>query len=173
MDWSRWSRVVGLALITKLGWAGPLQAVDSAEVTVSLSIPKLVSISQLQDARLGEWSGAGDLAVEQQLCVWSSTRGYSLSATAGEAANPGFVLTSADGASLVYHVFWNDGYGFQQLVAGQTVGGLSAPARSTTCQGGGDSVAQTKLRVAVYEPALAAAIHGDYQGQLRLELAAE
>ncbi len=164
---------IGLALIGGMGWGGSLQAADLAEVTVRLTIPKLVNLTQLNDVHFGEWSGSGGLAADQQPCIWSTTRSYSLSATSSESASGGFALTTTDGERLAYHVFWNDGSGFRELAAGQPVNGMPSSARSTTCSGGGDMAARPVLRVVIDEQRLAAAPRGEYLGQLRLLVTAE
>ena len=97
---------------------------DTVKVPVSVSVPAKVSVTQVQPFTLGNWTGAGDLEAEQQLCVWSSTGGYSLTATTTEGGNR-FGMLGPKSRVLDYDVLWDDGSGYQTLSSGQTYTGLS------------------------------------------------
>lgn len=157
-------------VLTSVLLASPAWAQDSASTHISLTIPKLVQITELQDIDLGEWSGSGDVQADQQLCVWSSTGSYSLSGTSDNGAADQFRLARQDSQTLGYQVYWDDGNGFRELRNGQSLTNLTA-AQERACAG--DKAVRPSLRVRVDGATLATAASGDYRDHLSLTVVAE
>jgi len=145
---------------------------DSVKVPVSASVPAKVSVTQVQPFTLGNWTGAGALEAEQQLCVWSSTGGYSLTASTTEGGNR-FGMLGPKSRLLDYDVLWNDGSGYQTLSSGQTYTGLSTSANSIDCSSSADSSARPFIKVSVAEADLSKAKAGSYSDVLEVLIAVE
>jgi hypothetical protein len=153
-------------------WAGTATADrDSASARITLTIPPLVSISHLDDIQLGSWSGQGDLAEMQTVCVWSSSKEYSITASSSASHSQSFALTAEHGAPIPYQVFWNDGFSTQQLEPEQRLHGISSTAANRDCSDGAEGMAGLTVRVP--EASLQAAPPGDYHDTLVLTIASE
>ncbi len=159
-----------LSVLMSVLLISPAWAQDSANARVSLAIPKLVKISNLQDIALGEWSGSGDLQSEQQLCVWSSTDSYSLSGNSDNGEAGQFRLAGPDTQTVDYQVYWDDGEGFRQLRNGETLTGLVGATEHNCAE---ENSPRPGLRVHVDGEILANAAFGDYQDRLSLTVIAE
>jgi hypothetical protein len=151
---------------------GQISATTSTgRLDVSLEVPALVRISDLDDIALGAFDGTS-LAGTDSVCVWSTTRGYTITAS-GAAA--GFELTgAASGDTLAYSVQWADDAGENSgtaMTAGIALTGRAANAISPTCNGG-NSLNATVI-VEVSDTDLAAAPADTYAGTLTLVVAPE
>lgn len=145
---------------------------DSVKVPVSASVPAKVSVTQVQPFTLGNWAGAGNLEAEQQLCVWSSTGGYTLTATTTEGASR-FSMLGPKSRLLDYDVLWNDGSGYQALSSGQTYTGLSTSTTSINCSSTTDTNSRPFFKVSVAEADLSKAKAGSYSDVLEVLIAVE
>ena len=162
---------VGLALVAVAGASfaasdGQLDGTSTGTVDIDLEIPELVQISNLDDIDLGAFDG-GAVSGTDDVCVWSTTRSYSLTATGGDG---GFVLTGAATAtSLPYAVQWASAGGATSgatLTAGASLPGLDTSATSPTCQGG--AALNASVIVSVSDGDMAAAVADTYTGTLTL-----
>lgn len=161
-----------LALYFALGTA--VAAESSAQSTVSIVVPQLVRISQMDDMPLGYWSGKDDLDGEQDICVWSSSRVYSLTALSTNPVAGDFTLLGPNDVHITYSVQWTDADSNQRsLVHGQLVSGLAAAAASSSCSDANAQARPTKLAVHVDSKALQKGVVGRYADTLVLVVAAE
>ena len=127
----------------------------------NISITKAVQarISDISDMTLGSWSVAdGAVQLTSNVCIYSSTGSYRLTATGSGLANI-FTLTS-NGNLLPYSVAWNAGgagalasTGTALLAGIQSSTFANADQASSTCSGGGS--ANDTARVVVNVSALA------------------
>lgn len=109
--------VVG-AVVATLAWApgiaaaaqpGELAAASRARLTISASVAARAAASGVTDASLAPAPGARRATALQRVCIRSNsvTGRYDLAAT-GEADGTGFVMTSADGATVPLTLYWTD-----------------------------------------------------------------
>jgi len=147
---------------------GNLGASSLGELDVTLTIPQLVRISDLDDIDLGTFAGSG-LSGSDNVCVWSTTRAYAITAS-GDGTGGSFTLTGAtSGSTLAYTLQWAESAGAGSgaaMTSGQAIGGRSTTATSPTCNGG-TSLNATVL-VAVSDTALGAAVADTYTGTVTL-----
>lgn len=128
-----------------------------------------VQISDMNDIPLGTWSGYGSLQGEDDVCVWSGTGGYNL--TASSQAGGAFLLQGPGSNELGYSVFWAEHPSVNpiNLVPNQTYTGLASNGSDKKCRDAG----MARLIIHIPENALAAALAGSYAGVLQLTVAAE
>lgn len=147
--------------------AGAGRKTHSATVTLTINIPTVARISQLNDIPLGVWSGVGNLTGSDRLCIYRNSAGlYTIKATGSGAAG---AFTLANGAAtLPYTVTWNDGTG---AVAMTTNVALANRANAWTagdgCNGGASNNATVAVTVTAASLAAATAT-GSYSGVLTL-----
>jgi hypothetical protein len=152
---------------------GAIDATSEGNLEVTLELPELVRISDLQDIDLGTFDGAA-LDGTDDVCVWSTTRGYSITAT-GDGGGGAFTLTANTSDDFLdYAVEWAESAGQTSgtpLTSGTSLGNLTTTATSTDCNGGNDTNAT--VIVAVAEDDLAAVTADSYSGTLTLLVAPE
>lgn len=152
--------------------ASILHAGDTATAssTVTMSIPALVKLSNLQDMAFDAVDKGQGLEAEQSVCVWSSSRGYSVAAFSDNSSGSDFAMIAADESKVIYTVSWNDGQsGVQQLSQGQSIAAVSA-ATSSDCS---DAATQPWLRLEVDKDQMGQAKAGVYRDTLRFLVQAE
>lgn len=159
------------ALLTGSAFAasqGSIGATSTGSIDINAVIPGLIQISNLDDIDLGTWSGSGDMTGNDNNCVWSTTRGYNLTAT-GSGASDAFTIT--DGSNTIaYAVAWDDVDTTDQAVTtGSALSGQATDALTTNCAGGDTA----NVTVTVAEADAAAAPAGTYSGTLTLVVAPE
>ncbi len=152
--------------------AQTLTDTSSADVTISVTVPAHVNISQIQDVTLDSWTGVGDLESSQQVCVWSSTGDYTIAMSTTE-GKKGFGMTGPGGKELEYSVLWDSGSGLQPIVSGQSYAGLPANSKSINCNTGTDSANRPSLKVSVAEKDLNTAKAGQYSDVLQIVIATQ
>lgn len=126
--------------------------------TASLSITKSVQaqISDIQDMTLSNWSiGGGAVSLSSNICVYSSTGNYKVTATGSGSSN---AFTVASGANTIpYTVTWDFG-GVGSLGTGstasltsgtQSAGYTTASTTSALCNGGGASNDTARVTVGI------------------------
>lgn len=147
---------------------GTIGATSTGSVDINAVIPNLIQISNLNDINLGTWSGSGDMTGNDENCVWSTTRGYNLTATGSGAAN---AFTITDGSNTIaYSVAWDDvDTNDQAVTSGDALAGQATDALTTNCLGGDTA----NVTVTVAEADAAAAPAGSYSGTLTLVVAPE
>lgn len=148
---------------------GEIGSSSQGSVGITVAIPALVRISNLEDMSFGTWDGTQSMSNEDQVCVWSSSRGYSL--TGVGSGGGAFVMRDDTGNEIPFSVEWAaPSGGAQTLQPGQTVAELSSPSIDTTCS---DAASMALMTVGISQEDLAAAPAGDYGGVLTLTVASE
>ncbi len=169
--------VVGAVLVASPAFAAQdgLISTTASEgaLDITLSVPPLVRISDLDDLALGEFQGAG-LSGSDDVCIWSTTRAYTVRAQ-GDGSGGAFTLTGgSNGDTLDYSVQWAESAGASSgisLTSGSALTGRSATSASATCNGGANLNATVIVDVA--ESELATATADDYSGTLTLTVEPE
>ncbi len=148
---------------------GDLGITSEGSIGIAVIIPPLVKISNLDDVNFGTWNGTQSLSNEDQVCVWSSSRAYSLTGMGGEGGN--FVMRSESGDEIPYTVEWTPpSGGALTLTSGQAQPNLSSPATDIGCA---DETSMALMSVGIAQEDLAAAPAGDYNGILMLTVSSE
>ncbi len=151
---------------------GSLGPTSTGTLNINVAIPNHVRISQLDDINLGTWDGVTDpLAGFDDLCVYSSTRAYKLTAS-GSGAASAFTVSDGGTNTIAYSVTWRDENNVSQaLTTGVQVSNIPANHNSVTCNGGGNNNA--RVTVSMTAANLGAAVAGTYTGVLTLTVAPE
>ncbi len=149
---------------------GSVGSTSTGTVDISVTIPQLARISNLNDIGFGSWSGVGALSGNDSLCVWTTTGAYNITATGSGALN---AFTLAAGLSTVpYTVSWADTAGAGSgtgVTTGTPLVAQTSGAATTNCAGGDTAT----VFVDIAEPDLAAATDGLHTGTLTLVVAPE
>lgn len=140
-----------LLLILLVVFPFPLQAATQGTLgltstgSASISVTKSVQaqITDIHDMTLANWSiGDGAVTLTSNVCIYSSTGSYKVTATGSGVANA-FTLQSG-GNTLIYSVTWNSGgvgnlanTGSLLLSGVQSTTFSNADTGSATCSGGG------------------------------------
>ena len=164
--------VVGLAATATLpalaATQGTAGATSNGSFSITITVPSLARISSLNDISLGSWTGSGAMnGSDNAICVWSSTGGYSVTAT-GSGASSAFTLAS--GANTVaYNVSWAQTGGAATGAAvtkGVALTGQTTNATSTDCTVGASSTAG--VFVSIPQANIEGKPAGSYTGTLTL-----
>lgn len=153
----------GVAIAANDGSTG---ATSTGDLDITAQIPDLVRITKLTDIDLGSWDGSTDMTGSDTVCVWSTTRAYTVTAT-GDGAGGAFTLS--DGTNtLPYAVSWeDDSTNSESLSSGSPSGSMSATTNSASCSGGTNAT----VSVTVTSANAAGVPAGTYNGTLTLEVA--
>jgi len=147
---------------------GGIAAQSQGTILISMISSGLVRISKLNDINLGSWTG-GDMTGTDTLCAFSSTWGYTLSASSQHGIGTGFRLTDGSGSFVSYDVEWRDSFNRQfALQNGVNTPFLWGIAFSTTCNFVGTNA---RLNVRVPAANLAGKVAGTYTDTLTLVIA--
>jgi len=147
---------------------GGIGAQSQGTIFISMISAGLVRISKLNDINLGTWTG-GDMTGTDTLCAFSSTWGYTLSASSQHGIGLGFRMTDGSGSFINYEVEWRDSFNRQfALQHGVNTPFLWGIAFSTTCNFVGTNA---RLNIRVPAANLAGKIAGTYTDTLTLVIA--
>lgn len=104
-------------------------------ITLSLTLPDSIMVSQLDDIDLGVFSGV-DLVATESLCIYRASGGnYGVTVT-GSGAGGAFELAN-NGSIIAYQVNWSDGIANAALAPGVLVSGLAnTVSGDTSCSNG-------------------------------------
>jgi len=147
---------------------GILGATSEGSLEITLTIEPLVQISALNDIALGTYAGGGNMSGADDLCVYSNTGGYEITAT-GNGAGGAFELIGT-AVNLPYTVQWATSAGAgsgNAMTAGAPLGGQGGTFTTPDC-GASDNA---QVIVAVDSTDLASAPTGNYTGVLTLLVA--
>ena len=148
---------------------GTLGSTSSGSLSITVTVPSLARITKLADIALGTWTGTGAMnGSDNSICVWSSTGGYSITATGSGAANA-FTLAGTGGNTVAYNVQWAQTGGASSgsaVTAGTALTGQNTNATSTDCSTGVASTAG--VFVTIPEANIAGKPAGAYSGSLTL-----
>ncbi len=147
---------------------------STGRLDVTLTIPGLVQISDLDDIDLGTFDGDA-MSGSDDVCVWATTPTYTLIAQ-GDGPAGAFTLSGASpgGATLPYAVAWADSAGAgagTTLAAGTALTGLTTTAIDADCNAGSDPNATVIIDVGATD--LAAVAADTYTGTLTLTVEPE
>lgn len=147
---------------------------STGRLDVSLTIPGLVQITDLDDIDLGTFDGTA-MSGADDVCVWATTPTYTLQAQ-GDGAAGAFTLRGASpgGGTVPYTVAWADSAGAgagTTLAAGSVLTGLTTSAASADCNGGTNPNATVIIDVGATD--LAAVAADTYTGTLTLTVEPE
>lgn len=156
-------------------------ATSTGSVDITLTANLNARISGLSDFLLGAWSGVGDLAANQNICIGRSGVGifgtglYRIRADGNGDGTDINAFTLSNGVDLVYYdVYFNDQAnltGRQQLTGGQTLTGQTASGFSVIINLLFGCVSRNaNVSVVVPEANLAGTPSGNYAGTLTLVL---
>jgi len=149
---------------------GTVGATSTGSTTISITIPTLVRITDVQNLNLGTFTGSGDLVADDSVCIYTNLAAATYKVTAvGNGLASAFTLKNAANDIIPYSVFWNDqpnasgGVELSTGVASGTQDG--ANTNSQTCVGPGNNA---NFRVRVLEASLLASPPEVYTGTLSL-----
>lgn len=113
---------------------------STGDTSVSLSISNLVRISGIADMNFGTYDGSGDLAQDDDVCVWTNQSSGTYKVLAqGDGDSNAFTVSSGAG-TLSYSVKWNNTTGTtgNTALTADTISGefSGASTTSSTCSGG-------------------------------------
>lgn len=140
-------------------------------VTINLTLPDSIRVSQLNDIDLGMYTGTDKLATES-LCVFRSSGGtYAVTAT-GSGAGGAYLLQN--GASTIpFTVSWDDGTGPAQMTPGVPLPGRQGSfMQSDTCNNGANNNASVLLSVLAADMD-AAPVSGQHSGVITITVGME
>jgi hypothetical protein len=150
---------------------GTLGATSQGTLNITLTINNLVQISALDDIALGAYTGVANMTGVDDLCVYSNTGAYRITAT-GNGVGSAFHLIGPATAAVPYTVEWADaaGAGTGDLLTTNTpLAGQSGTITTPNCNGGNNA----RVLVTVNSTDLAPAPAGSYAGVLTLVVAPE
>jgi hypothetical protein len=149
---------------------GTLGATSSGSVEISLTIPTLVRITDVQNLDLGTFTGSGDLSANDSVCIYTNLEAGTYKITAsGDGTGGAFEVKNGSNVTLPYLVFWNDqpspsgGIALDSGTASATQGG--ADTNSQTCSVLGNNA---NFMVRIVEAVLQGAVPDVYTGTLSL-----
>ncbi len=188
-DWFRrrgiWTLWVLLAFVplnlpnTGFGLNNPPGTSDpsSADLDVTLTVPTMFRISGIADLSFGSYSGNGNLALDDDVCVWTNAAGGNYQVTAqGSGASFAFTVVKTGDASktIPYAVKWNNTSGTignVALTANVASGNMSgANNESISCSSGPSDTAN--FQASFTQADLLATVAGVYTGVLSLIISA-
>jgi hypothetical protein len=158
---------LGIASGAHAATDGTLGSTSTGTLSITLGIQDLVRISGLADMALGNYTGAGDLNSNEDVCVYRNgpSGQYKVTASASEGA---FALKAGSNA-IPYKVYFNDATGVsgETLLTYSAISGAQSGAnnQSVDCSVGGKS---SNVHVQLLETDLQAAAPGAYSGTLIL-----
>ncbi len=167
-------------MITALGvsstWAATADGTAGASSTgttdITITIPQLARISDMTAITFPDWDGTGGEVATDDICVWSNTGAYNITAT-GDGTLNAFTIT--DGTdTIAYLVEWEDANAGAasgtSLTSGTALAGQLTSAVASACDVNG---LNSTLIITLPSAQLEAAGNGTYTGQLTLVVAAE
>ena len=149
---------------------GTLGPTSQGSIDITLTIDPLVQISALDDIDLGNYTGAANMTGADDLCVYSNTGAYQITAT-GNGAGLAFHLIGTS-ATVPYTVEWADAAGAgtgDALTTNTPLTGQSGTITTPNCDGGNNA----RVIVTANSTDIAPAPAGNYVGVLTLVVAPE
>ena len=155
---------------------GALGATSVGSATISVTKAIQAQISDISDMTLANWSvGDGAVTLSSNVCVYSSTGSYKVTAT-GSGAGSAFSITSGSG-TIPYSVTWNSGgagglanSGTSLVTNVQSAMMNNASTTSATCNGGGATNNTARIIVGISQADMnaAASTNTPYTGTLTM-----
>ena len=144
---------------------GSLGSTSTGELDISITLPEVVRISDMDDLSFGTYDRSGNETANDNVCIYTNDAqaDYRITLT-GDGAGNAFTVT--DGTNTVaYAVKWNDaqGTGGPSVSTGVALANqTNANTQDTGCNGGTNA----NIEVTFHESALLAAPSGNYSGTL-------
>lgn len=140
----------------------------TAKVTVDLTVPDSIQVTQVDDINLGSFDGVNDVTGSDSLCVYRRSGGqYGVTIT-GSGTGGAFSLATG-GSTIPFSVTWNDGTGAQNVDAGVLLSGLTNTyTAGTKCNGGADNNATLGVQVLANDMRTASTATGTHTGTLTI-----
>ncbi len=165
--------VSGLALAATQGNRG---ASSNGDTTITSSIPLKVQITDIADISLGSWDGNNPQVGSDEICVWSTSRKYSLTAYGDMGDGTSNDLFGLTGDTLFdtvpLSVVWTDSDATPKTLSPNAAeSNLAANPKSVNCTDAGAQKATLQVTASVAD--LAAARKDTYTGKIFLEVTAE
>lgn len=136
-------------------------------LTLAITIPTIVRISNINDLVLGAFDGINDLVNSDTVCIYKNVgTTYSITAT-GNGAGGAFTLSSGPSVAP-YSVTWQDNFGSLALTAGVKASNRGNAVSSGDCNGGTTNNATVTVRMTA--PSLRTVPAGTYTGVLTLRV---
>lgn len=153
---------------------GVLGTTSTGSANIRATVANLASITNLNDFVFPTWTGAGDLTLSDNVCVYVNNRGGKYQVTATGNGRNGFSLADGAGNNLAYEAQWNvrASAGGDSLRNGNTLRNRdNADTGSIDCSSGRNL--NSALTITLREAALRAAPAGTYNGVITLTVAPE
>ena len=116
-------------------------------VSVDITIPNSIQITQIDDIALGTFDGSNNISRSDTLCVYQANGGQYAVTLTGSGNGGAFELISA-GSSVPYAVSWNDGNGAQTATPGMPLAGMgNSRSGDPQCNGGASNNATVSVDV--------------------------
>jgi hypothetical protein len=155
---------------------GSLGAPSTGSALIQLGIGLIAVIRRIDDLVMGSWSGAGDLAANDDVCIGTNSGGNYAVLLSGSGAGGAFTLTNGS-QTLAYNAFWNDQTGTagrmpvspNSLLTGQT--GAGGPFGIFLCFFG--STVNANVSAVIPEANLQAASASAFTGALTITVVPE
>lgn len=153
---------------------------STGTVVISAEVPKRVRISGLENVTFGDLGGqyntavgANDISNTQGVCIWSTSRSYSLTAT-GTAAGFELAANTASNPALPYSVSWAED---ASATAVALDSGVQYPNNFATNNESSDcrndvATNQAQLTVTISGDDIEKALADSYSGTLTIEVSA-
>jgi hypothetical protein len=136
-------------------------------VSVDITIPNSIQITQIDDIALGTFDGSNNISRSDTLCVYQANGGQYAVTLTGSGNGGAFELISA-GSSVPYAVSWNDGNGAQTATPGIPLAGMgNSRSGDPQCNGGASNNATVSVDVLANDMSAATA-SGVHSGVLTI-----
>ena len=155
-------------------------AANNDSSTITVEIPAIANITNVDDLDLGTWSGSGDLSAADDVCIYvnSSGGGYTMEAHGNGAGSAFTLLRISDSATVSYTVKWGESSGLNYSSM-STILSANTPSSTLTgvtmtnagCSGGTNA----SFAVQISESELGSKVgvsSEDFSGTLTLTVAA-
>ncbi len=172
------SMLIGTACMASASAAtqGTLGSTSTGSANISITKSVQAQISDLSDMTLSSWNiGQGAVQLYSNVCIYSSTGSYKVTATGSGLAN---IFTVASGLNIMpYSVVWNSSgagalanSGATLLPNVQSASLSNASTASATCNGGGSAndTARVVVNIANTDITAAASSSTPYTGTLTM-----
>lgn len=134
---------------------------------VSITVPQLVRISNVNDINLGSWSGVGNLSKSDDICVYDNSGGLYTATFTGSA---GFTIQNTALQTLPYTVTYRDGAGLSTNVTSGSPKDFSK-AHESSIECGGVGATNGTITITILEAEMAAKTAATYTGILTIMVA--
>lgn len=160
---------------------GSLGATSTGTVDIEVVKPAQARITGMTDMAIPSWViGGGDQALFTNVCIYSTSGDYTVTAT-GDGASNAFTLTDGLGSGSLhvvpYSVTWNDagagaiGTGGTALATGVSDDFSNASVVSATCATGSPAGPNARINIGLTEANLVQLASGTFAGTLTVVVA--